>query len=260
MQAMNQSLTLRRAFTALAAASVLGGCSVLRTPPPPTPDTSYAQGMQAYQNRRYGRAAELLNQFVTATGSDERLKPALMAMARSHMETGDYVTAGAEFLRVATEFPSDPEAVEARFGLCDAYHRLSPKPQLDQDYTVAAISYCESYAGLYPAEANAQQATSWVGQMREKLATKSYQNGFFYFRRGLYDAGLVYFNEVLEQHPRSTVAPAALLRVVESYQRMGYREEEAAARQRLQAEYPQSAEARTSTPAAPAPAAAPAGG
>ena len=56
------------------------------------------------------------------------------------------------------------------------------------------------------------------------------------------------------------VAPTALLRVVESYQRMGYREEEAAARQRLLAEYPQSAEARTAAPAAPAAAAPPSGG
>ncbi|HEX8390983.1 MAG TPA: outer membrane protein assembly factor BamD [Longimicrobium sp.] len=259
---MTESHAFRRAFTALAAVSALGGCSIFRTPPTPTPESSYAQGMQAYQARRYGRAAELLGQFVTATGSDVRLKPALMAMARSHMETGEFVTAGSEFLRVATEFPSDPEAVEARFGLCDAYHRLSPRPQLDQDYTVAAISYCESFAGLYPGEASARQATEWVGEMREKLATKSYQNGFFYFRRGLYDAGLVYFNEVLEQHPRSTVAPTALLRVVESYQRMGYREEEAAARQRLLAEYPQSAEARQAQPAPPAAAAAapPSGG
>lgn len=236
---------VRRAALALASAAALSGCSVFRTPPPLTTESAYTQGMAAYEAGRYRRAAELLSQFVTAAGSDARLKPALMTVARSHVRTGEYVTAAAEYLRVATEFPSDPEAVQARFGLCDAYHRLSPKAQLDQEYTVAAITYCESYAQLYPATPEAAQATGWVGEMRAKLGTKAYQAGFFYFRRGLYDAAIVYFNDVLQNYGDTPSAPAALLRLVETYDRLGYDEEKTAARVRLLQEYPQSDEARS---------------
>lgn len=244
---------IRGAVLALLAAATLGGCALFRTPPPLTAELAYQQGAEAFERGRYRRAAELLGQFVTASTGDARIKPALMMLARSHMETGEYVTATAEYLRVATEFPSDPESIQARFGLCDAYHRLSPRPQLDQEYTSAAITYCESFAELFPSTPEAAQALGWVAEMREKLATKTYQSGFFYFRRGLYDAAVVYFNQVLEQFPRSATAPTALLRLMESYGRMGYAEEQAAARQRLLAEYPQSAEARS---LAPAPAAA----
>lgn len=240
---MTDHRPIRRAAFALLAAAALGGCALFRTPPPPTVDTAYATGMEAYQAGRYRRAAEFLGQFVAASGADPRLKGALMALGRSHLETREYVTAASDFLRVATEFPSDPEAREARYGLCQAYHALAPRPQLDPEYTSAAITYCESFASIYPGSPEAQQALAWVTELRGRLAEKQYQNGFFYFRRGLYDASVVYFNDVLTNFPDTPAAPRALLRLVEGYGRMGYREEEAAARQRLLRDFPQSPEA-----------------
>lgn len=242
---------VRRAALALLAAAALGGCALFRTPPPLTTETAYTQGMEAFQARRWGRAAELLSQFVSGASGDPRLKSALMALGRAHLETRDYVTAAADYLRVATEFPSDPEARDARFGLCEAYHELAPRPQLDPEYTTAAITYCESYASIYAGTPQAQQALQWVTEMRGRLAEKQYQNGFFYFRRGLYDAAVVYFNDVLAGYPDTPAASASLLRLVEAYGRMGYREEEAAARARLLRDYPQSTEA-ASLAAAPA--------
>lgn len=249
MHPMTERRPFRRAALALLAAAALPGCALFRTPPPLTVESAYAQGMEAYNAGRYRRAAELLEQFVPNAAGDPRLKGALMALARSHLETRDYVSATASFLRVATEFPRDPEAAEARFGLCDAYHRLSPRPQLDPEYTVAAITYCESFASIYPGTDRARQAQQWVAGMRGKLGEKAYLNGFFYFRRGLYDAAVVYFNQVLADFPETPSASAALLRLVESYGRMGYREEEEAARQRLLRDYPQSPEARALAPA-----------
>ncbi len=244
MQPMTDSRPFRRAALALVVAAALPGCALFRAPTPLTVESAYTQGMAAYNAGQYRRAAELLGQFVPNATSDPRLKPALMALGRSHVETREYVSATAEFLRVATEFPRDPEAAEARFGLCDAYHRLSPRPQLDPEYTNAAITYCESYASIFPNTPQAAQAQQWVAEMRGKLAEKAYENGFFYFRRGLYDAAVVYFNEVLTQFPETSWSSRALLRLVEAYGRMGYREEEAAARARLLREYPQSPEAR----------------
>ncbi len=244
MLPMTDLRPFRRAALALLVAAALPGCALFRTPPPLTVESAYAQGMEAYNAGQWRRAAELLGQFVPNATSDPRLKGALMALGRAHLETREYVSATAQFLRVATEFPRDPEAEAARFGLCDAYHRLSPRPQLDPEYTNAAITYCESFASIYPGTPQAAQAQAWVAEMRGKLAQKAYENGFFYFRRGLYDAAIVYFNNVVTQFPESPWSSSALLRMTEAYGRLGYREEEAATRARLLREYPQSPEAR----------------
>ena len=251
MQPMSNHRSLRTAVLGLVAAAALGGCAVFRSPPPLTPETAYTQGMEAYEAGRYRRAAELLQQFVTTAGPDARLKPTLMALAHSRMEMREYVTAASDYLRVATQFPSDPEAAEARFGLCEAYYRLAPRPQLDQEYTHAAITYCDSYRQYYPASARAAEAGGYVAELRGRLAEKSYLNGYYYLRRGLFDASVVYFNVVVDDFPETAHAPTALARMAEAYARMGYREEEAAARQRLLREYPQSPEARNLASAPP---------
>ncbi|HEU0015874.1 MAG TPA: outer membrane protein assembly factor BamD [Longimicrobium sp.] len=248
---MTDPTPIRRAALALLAAAALQGCAVFRAPPQLTPETAYTRGMEAAQGGRWRRAADLLGQFTQAASpGDPRLRDALMTLGRAHLETRDYITAGADYLRVVTEYPTDPAAIQARFGICDAYHRLSPRPQLDQEYTLTGIAYCDSYAQLYPATPEAENARVWVVEMREKLAVKALLNGSFYMRRALYDAAVVYFNEVLQDYPQSASVPGALLGLVQAYGRMGYREEEQAARERLLREFPQSEQARSLAPAA----------
>lgn len=208
------------------------------------PDALYSGGIEAYEAGRYGRAIPLLERFAQEHLGDPRVPQARMTLGRAHLARREYVPAATEFQRLVTDFPSHPLAPEARFGICDAYTRLSPRPALDQEYTHAAIAHCESVASLYPGTPQAQQASGHVAELREKLARKVYENGLFYFRRRAYDAGVIYFQDVMEQFPSTSYAPAALLRLIESYDRIGYVEEAAEARERLLREYPQSLEAQ----------------
>jgi len=250
---MTRNPTRRAARAALLAVLFLPACAVFKKQVPLTPEQSYTRGMTAYNAKDYGRAVEHLGRWVQANAAgDPRMPAALLALARSHVETGDYLTAGSEFLRVVTDYPRSPEQTPARFGLCDAYYRLSPKAPLDQQYTHAAITYCDSYAEYYGTTPEAATARQWVADMREKLAEKSYLNGMFYFRRGAYDASVIYFNDAADQFPGSRWAAASLLKVVQAYERIGYKEEAEEARQRLRTRFPDSPEARSLAPAAPA--------
>jgi outer membrane protein assembly factor BamD len=102
---------------------------------------------------------------------------------------------------VVTEFPRDPAAVGGALRVCDAYYRLSPRAQLDQQHTHTAITYCQSYAELYPQTPEAATARERVVEMHDKLAHKAYLNGLFYFRRNFLDSSLVYFGQVVETYP-----------------------------------------------------------
>lgn len=243
LQPMTNRSPIRRTALGVLALLVLSGCAVFRSPPPLTPDRAYDEGMRAHEAGRHGRAAELLSQFVLVSAGDARQRDALMALARSRMATREHLAAASDFLRVVTEFPRDPAAVEARFGICEAYYRLSPRAQLDQQHTFSALTYCESYAELYPQTPEAAQALAWIGEMRETLARKAYLNGMFYFRRGMLDSSVIYFNEVLDGFADTSYGPPALGMLVQAYDRLGYREDAEAARERLRREFPQSPEA-----------------
>lgn len=208
------------------------------------PDALYTSGIAAYEEGDYERAIELLEAFAQQHLGDPRVPEARLTLGRAHMARREYITAASAFQRLVTDFPASPLAPEARFGICEAYTRLSPQPPLDQEYTHAAIAHCQSVATLYPETEEGREASEQVEELRERLARKIYQIGMFYFQRGAYDAGVIYFEDVVNLYPGTNQAPAALLRIVESYERIGYVEEAAEARERLIREYPDSPEAQ----------------
>jgi outer membrane protein assembly factor BamD len=208
------------------------------------PDDLYQRATAAYEDRDWDRAISMLEYFIAQNLGDPRAPTARMLLAEAHMTRRDYATAATHYQRMVIDFPNHPRALEARFQTCEAYHRLSPRPALDQEYTVSALLHCESVAGNFPGTTEGTQAQARVDELRTKLAQKVYDNGVFYFRRRAFDSAVVYFTAVLDQYPDTSYAPAALEQLVETYTRIGYVEDAEEARERLLDEYPQSDEAQ----------------
>lgn len=235
---------LRTASAALLAGTLVACGGNARPAAAPGPDALFTRGMELYEQGSHRRAATVLQEFVEQNAGDPRVPQALLTRGRANMGAREHVLATADFMRVVTEFGSSPVSREARLRLCEAYVALSPRAALDQEYTRAAVSYCDSYATAFPTTPEAEQARLHVAEMRSRLAQKVYENGLFYFRRRWNDAAIVYFNEVVSQYPETPQAPAALMRLYETYARMKYAEEQTETRARLLRDYPQSAEAR----------------
>lgn len=232
---------VRRLLLGLA---LLGGCSAKRINPATlTPDDLYGRATEAYEARKFDRAIPLLESFVQLHSADERAPEAQMRLGKSHFEKRDYITAAAEYQRLVEAYPNSPLNLPARFAICQSYLKLSPKPTLDQEYTRAALGHCESVANNFPGTPEAEESATIVVQLREKLAQKLYDNAVFYFKRRAYDAAVVYLTETISTYPQTALAPAALLKLMETYTILGYVEEAQQTRERLVAEYPNSAEA-----------------
>jgi outer membrane assembly lipoprotein YfiO len=250
---MTSKLLRNGLCAALLALPALSGCAVFKTPPPLTPEVAFQRGMDAYRAQRWSRAATLLQAWVDASTGDPRLPDALYALGRARMGTGEYLLAASTMLRIVTDFPADPRQADARFRICEAYQRLSPRSALDQEHTNTALLYCDSYAQYYPQTPQADSARQWVRGLREKLARKEFEAGAWYARRGFLDAAVIYFQRAVDQYPDTPVAPSALVRLAETYDRLGYREEAEETRVRLRRDFPQSPEARSPPAATPTP-------
>jgi len=208
------------------------------------PDDLYARAVDAYEARRFERAIDMLELFVAQHLGDPRAPEARMMLGQAHVERREFATAATHFQRLATDFPTHPRALEARFLTCDAYYRLSPRPALDQQYTLSSLIHCESVAENYPGTEEGERARALVVEMTDRLAQKAYETGMFYFRRRAFDSAVVYFEEVVARYPQTSVAPAALGQLVETFERIGYVEDAEEARARLLREYPQSPQAQ----------------
>lgn len=216
------------------------------------PDDLMDRGLKAYRERDWDEAIRAFQRFTLEYPGNARLQEARYRLADSYFGKKEYVTAASEFGLLAQDFPAGPYADDARFKVCEAYYKLSPRPELDQEYTRAAIEHCESMLAYYPTSEFAPRARELLAELNGKLARKVLLGGEFYYKRKAYDSAIIYYDDVLARYPNTESAPKALLRLVQIYGQLGYEEEEAAARERLLREYPGTAEARLVQQQAPA--------
>ena len=209
-----------------------------------SPDALYEQAHAALQRHDWSDAIELFERFVIQFPTHGRVAEARYRLGEAYFGKKEYITAATEFSRLANDFPAGPYADDARFKVCESYERLSPPAVLDQQYTRAAVDHCQSLLTYYPTSEFAARAREVITQLRSKLADKEYRTGEYYKKLKAYDSAIIYFESAIRTYPDTPVAPRALLRLYETYQLLGYKEEADAAKDRLLKEYPSSPEAK----------------
>lgn len=227
----------------LALTLVLVGCPK-ELPQDASPDQLYALGREAYDRRHWQEAIEALQRFLFQDPGHTNSDSAQFLIADSYFNQKQYLTAANEFLRLAQNRPAGPLADDSRYRACESYSKLSPRPELDQEYTQEAIDQCRSVSLLYPGSPYAEQADEVVRELTDKLARKMYLNAEYYFKRRAYDSAIVYLEHFQRMYRGSTVEPEALLMLFQAYSRLGYLQEAQQVRDRLLIEYPDTPEAR----------------
>ena len=215
-------------------------------------DALFQRALNDMQTRHFTTAAELFERFTLQYPSHPRLQEARFDLGQSYFGKKEYITAANEFSRLSNDFPAGPYADDARYMVCESYAKLSPAPELDQQYTKGAIEHCQSLISYYPTSEFVPKAQQRLTEMKTKLAMKEFINAEFYFQRKAYDSAIIYYELAVNNYPDTDVAPRALMRMYDAYKILNYKEEMETTRQRLLKDYPNSSEAKQLQQAAPA--------
>jgi outer membrane protein assembly factor BamD len=202
-------------------------------------NTLFQQGVEKLAAGKWTDAQRLFERFTLEFPTDARYQEARFRVGEAQFGAKQYITAAAEFARLATDYPNGPFGDDAQHKVCESYYRLSPDIELDQEYTQAAISQCQVLISYFPASEFVPHARTIVSEMTEKLAHKLYWTGDYYFRRKAYDPAIVYYELAAKSYATTSWAPRALARMIDAYRILGYDTEEAATRARLQKDYPE---------------------
>lgn len=208
------------------------------------PDELYRIGAEAFQREKWDRAIEALQRFLFQDPGHPKADSAQYLIGEAYYQQKQYLTSAAEFLRLAQNRPAGPLADDSRYRACQAYYELSPRPELDQQYTEEAMDQCRSVTLLYPGSPFAEEAAQRTRELSDKLARKYYLNAVYYFKRRAYDSAIVYLEHLLSNYSGASVEPEALLTLYETYKKVGYVQEAEETRARLLREHPDSPEAR----------------
>ena len=242
---------MRRMVWILGLATFAVGCGHAPRPPAVTTPERELDGAMALIRRGDFRRAQvvLMRLNFEFTPGQPEAAAARYYLAECAFQLGDRVTAAHEFRKVADEFPATEYAPLALLRSGDANLRLWRRAELDPAYGETALSIYQELTSRYPASEAAARARPHVRRLQNQFAEKAYKNGMFYMRRKAFDSAIIYFKDVIANYPDAALAPDALLRLVDSYRAIGYKDEMQETCAHLRRFYPQATGLAKSCPA-----------
>lgn len=221
----------------------------------PTNEALYRAATEEFTRGRWDNAVAAFEKLTTDLPARDTLLPrSHWYLARAHQQRSEWVLAATSFSRIVESFPDDTLGDDAALEAARSYRQLWRKPSLDPTYGESALASYNSLLGLYPGSPLLPVARKELSELEEMFAQKNYLSGMYYFRRGAFDSGVIYFKDVLEHYPTSVTARLAQLRLVDSYKKIRYKEDAAEVCGALRARYPTDAEVRESCAGVAAPA------
>ena len=175
---------------------------------------------------KWGDAEKLLDRVnLEFSPGDPRVGRAHYYLGEALFAQKRQLEAAREFRRASDETPNDPIAPEALLRLGDVYADLWRRPELDPTYGQTALSTYQELLNRYPGSSAAKRGQLRIAELNERFATKEFKAGMYYFRLKAYDSAILYLKDVVATYPKATVVPEALIKLVQAYKALGYRED-----------------------------------
>jgi outer membrane assembly lipoprotein YfiO len=191
-----------------------------------TVDSLWHHGEAAVRHGKWGDAEKILNRAILEfPPGDPRVARAHFYLGEALFAQGRQLEAAREFRKTSDETPNDPLAPEALLRVGDVYADLWRRPELDPTYGQTALSTYQELLNRYPGGGAAKRAELRIAELNERFAYKAYKAGIFYFRLKAYDSAILYFKDLVATYPKTAVVPDALVKLVQAYRALGYRED-----------------------------------
>lgn len=188
-------------YIVLFAALLLGSCGeyekLLKSS---DSDLKKSKAKEYYDAGQYVKASELLSQIIPRYRASAEAEELSWMYAMSFLGMKDYLMAGNYFKQFIEQFPFGVHAEEAFFygPYCD--YKLSPRPSLDQQYSVSAIEGFRLFVNRYPNSARIDEARKIITDLQEKLVEKSYLSARLYYDMKNYKAAITALENSLKEY------------------------------------------------------------
>jgi outer membrane protein assembly factor BamD len=161
----------------------------------------YDKAFEYYAKEDYVRSATLFEQIVTVYRGTMKADTIQYYRAKAYYNQKDYTMAGHYFSELSKTFPNSPFADECDFMNAFCFYKLSPRPELDQASTYAAINAFSLFIVNHPKSPKLLECRSLIIELNEKLVNKSYMSARLYYDLGDYRASIIALRNSLNEFP-----------------------------------------------------------
>ncbi|HGY56989.1 MAG TPA: outer membrane protein assembly factor BamD [Caldithrix abyssi] len=176
------------------------GCAGTRPQPDWTATQYFHYALEMFNDEDYYEAANEFTVIVLRYPGSTVSDSAQFYLAESHFKMDEYIIAAAEYEKLINSMPRSPLVPQAQFRLAESYFELSPRPSLDQEYTIKSIREFQNFIEDYPTNPLREEAEKKIAILRAKLAEKEYLSAEIYRKMRKFRAAIIYYDLVLERY------------------------------------------------------------
>ncbi len=201
---------------------MLWGCGssndeMTKAAPQGSSDQLFADGKAAYAKEDWQEAIRIFEQVRLQAPASAIAAEATYLEAMSRYNQEMYAGSAVDFRAVRRNYPNSPFAIRAQYMVGESYYQISPRPDLDQSYSVLALSEFQNFLHDYPnAPATLlDSAQQRIVEIRTKLAEKYFLSAKLYDKLEDPKSAAIYYQRVLDNFYDTPPAPESELRVAE---------------------------------------------
>lgn len=131
-------------------------------------------------------------------------------LAECHFKIKEYLLAAAEYEKLVRLYTRSEYLDDAQYKVGLSYFELSPKSDLDQKYTLLAISEFQKFLEDYPDSQLISEVAPKLDAARLKLARKEYNTATLYRRMAYFESAVISYNTVLSTYYDTEFAEPSL--------------------------------------------------
>jgi len=135
-------------------------------------------------------------QFPASQYSDD----AQFYLAEIEFEKERYIYASFNYSLLRKYYPNSDYAKLSLFKSALSLLKQSPKFDRDQEYTRKALSAMMEFQSVYPKDSLTQEANTYIGELRNKLAQREFATGELYIKMEQPKAAMIYFEQILSDY------------------------------------------------------------
>jgi len=163
----------------------------------------YKKALEYYAKKDHYRYLTLFEQLSPIYKGTMRSDTIEYYLAQGNYHQGDYLLAGHYFDKFRKTFPRSAFTEDAEFMYAYCFYMSSPRAELDQDNTQAAISAFAEFISRYPNSKRMGEVNDIMHELRDKLIEKSYLSSKLYFKIGDYKAAIVAIRNSIKEFPNT---------------------------------------------------------
>jgi len=161
------------------------------------------------------KAIEIFEQVVKNSPYGEYAPKAQFKIGEAYKKSGRFAEATMAFQRLKDEYPNDELAPEADYQIAQCGYLASLDASYDQKSTDMAIDKFKALMSETQEEPFLEKAKKSLSELKEKRAQSVYETARFYERIGRVHSAAIYYKEIVDEYPETTLAKEALVRIVE---------------------------------------------